>query len=243
MLDADRINRWRIDDFRSEVAELHRFDITQFWNDISGTDDLGVCCHEAVHIGPNLQDACFQSRSNNAGSIVATTSSQVRRLATLDIGTDETSNDANLRHFLPSLANKIVGQLANQTVLSCLELGLDELAAVKPLCILDECCNYLAANAFAIRNNGSLRLWTKVVNEINALINAAQFLEQTAYCSREFVALLASRNDAVYHLFMARLYLLERLLIERIALNSHQACSDEFIRDSAKSANHDDNGL
>ena len=112
-------------------------------------------------------------------------------------------------HFFESLANQFVGQFANQSVLASLEFCLDELAAVEPLCTFDERCNNLTTNTFAIGNDGSLNLWTEVANEIDALEDATQFLEQLAYGSREFVALLAGRDDDTDHLFVSRLYLLE----------------------------------
>ena len=121
MLDANGINRWRVNDFSTEVTELHRFDVGQFGDDVSRADDLGVGRHEAIHVGPNLKHACFKSRSNYAGSIVATASTQVGHFATLDICADETSNNTYLWQFLPSLANQLVGQFSNQSVLACLE--------------------------------------------------------------------------------------------------------------------------
>ena len=92
VLDANGINRWRINDFSTEVTELHRFDVGQFWDDVSRADDLGVGRHEAIHVGPNLKHACFKSRSNDAGCIVATTSTQVGHFSALDICADETTN-------------------------------------------------------------------------------------------------------------------------------------------------------
>ena len=243
MLDANRINRWRIDDFCTKVAQLHCFDVAQLWNHISRAYDFGVSSHETIDIGPNLEDACIQSRSNNARSIVASASSKIGHFTALGISTDETTYNTSLRNFLPSLLNEFVAQFSNETVLSGLEFCLDELATIEPLCAINQSCNNLTANAFAVGNDSGLRLGTEVANEIDALIDAAKFVEQSVYCCQKLLALLASRDDAINHLFVSRLYLLERLLIGTIAFYSHLAGFDEFIGDATKGTNHNDDGL
>ena len=243
MLDADGVDGGRIDHFGAEVAELHCLDVGQFWNDVCRADDARIGCHETIHVGPYLEHACIQCRSDDAGGVVASASAQVCHLATLGISADEAAYNANLWNLLPSLANQFVGQFPDEAVLAGLELSLDEFAAVEPLRSFYQRCNNQAAYAFAVGDDGSLCFGAQVVDEINALIDAAQLFQQFSDVSLEFVAFLAGGYDGVYHLLMSSIYLLERLLVECITLHCHLACLDELVGDAAQGTDHHDDRL
>ena len=240
MLDADGIDGWRINYFCAEVTELHCLDVAQLGNNVGRADDARVCSHEAVHVGPYLQHTGIQGRSYDAGSIVAAASTEVRHLAALGIGTYEATDDADLGHLLPGLTDKLVGQFADQTILACLELCLDELAAVEPFSAVNQCGNDAAADAFAVGDDGCLGLGAQVMDEVDTLIDAAQFLQQLAHLCQEAIAFLTRRQDGTNHLFVPDGYLLERLLVELVAVHSHLPCTNELVCDAAKGTDHDD---
>ena len=75
ILDAYGVDGRRINDFCTEVAELHRLDIREFVDGVSRLDDSRVSRHEPIYIGPNLQHVGTERRSNDAGCIVASSTS------------------------------------------------------------------------------------------------------------------------------------------------------------------------
>ena len=229
VLDADRIDGGRINHLGSKVAELHRLNVCQLRYDVGRTDDARVGSHEAIHVGPYLQDTGIQCRSNDAGGVVAAAPAKVRHLTALRVGTDEARYDAYLGKLLPSLLDESVREFLDEAVLPCLEFRLDELAAVKPFGSFYQCSDNQATDALAIGDDGCLCLWTKVADEIDTLIDTAQLFEQFGHGSFQAFAFRAGWQDVRYHRFMSLGYLCKRLLVGDVAFNGHLTRPDELV--------------
>ena len=51
----DGVNRWRIDDFRTEITKLHRLDEGELVDDVGRIDHARVCRHESIYVRPNFE--------------------------------------------------------------------------------------------------------------------------------------------------------------------------------------------
>ena len=195
VLDADGIDGGRVDHLGAEVAELHRFDVTELRDDIGSGDDTRVGGHESIDVGPDLENAGIEGCCDDAGGVVRTATTEVGDLTTFGVCRDEARHERYLGHFLPRLTDKVGRQFAGQSRPASLHLGLDELAAVVPYRIAHQGGHDLTAEAFAIADDGGVGLWRQVADEVHALIDAAQFLEQTVDNADESLALVAGRDD------------------------------------------------
>ena len=58
------------------MRELHGFLVGEVVEDIGSADDAGVGRHEAVDIGPNLEDVGIDSRGYERGCVVGAAASE-----------------------------------------------------------------------------------------------------------------------------------------------------------------------
>ena len=70
ILDADRIDGRRVDDFGTEVTELHSLYVRQFVDGIGRLDDLRISCHETIDICPDFKDLSVEGCGNDSCCIV-----------------------------------------------------------------------------------------------------------------------------------------------------------------------------
>ena len=75
------------------------------------------------------------------------------------------------------------------------------------------------------------------------MIDASQLFEQRLHLFRETVPFLSRGDDGVNHLAVAAHYLVEGLLVERVALQCHLSCPDEFVGDASQCTHDDDDRL
>ena len=141
VLDANRIDGWRIDNLGTEVAQLHGLDIAQLIDGIGCLDDTGVGRHKAIDVGPYLQDLRIEGCSNDGCCIVRAATTEVGGLARILVATDEAGHHGYLRQLLEGLMNKLVGEVGHQTVSAILILSTNKVAAVHALATLKQAGN------------------------------------------------------------------------------------------------------
>ena len=133
VLGVNGIDCRRIDDLRTEVAELHRIGEAELVNDIGCPDHARVCGHEAVHVSPYLETVGVQGSCDDAGGVVGAAASEIGDLAGTGVCGYETGDDGDLVASLDAgefLADEILGDFRVEDVLALDHGGLDELKRI-----------------------------------------------------------------------------------------------------------------
>ena len=98
-----RIDRRRINNFRTEVTKFGCFYIAQFGNSISCWDHTRIGSHKAIHIGPYLQTAGIERCGNNGSRIIRTTTTKIRYVSRHLIRRNKSGNQRHFRNGMESL--------------------------------------------------------------------------------------------------------------------------------------------
>ena len=191
ILDTDRINRRRINHFRTEIAKFRSLHIRQLVDGVCRVDDTRVSCHEARHIRPYLQHLSIQRSCQDSCRVVAAATSQVGNLTRLGIRRDETASQT---HLVVSTSSHKVGKrlpyqrrrdAARKQILSVLPLRLDKIQRIIPTGIPHQRGNHLTGNALTIRHDGTARLLRQILNQIDTLENALQLIQQPVHPAQQ----------------------------------------------------------
>ena len=183
ILDADGIDGRRVDDLCAEVTQLHSLYIRQFVDGIGRLDDLRVGGHEAVDVGPDLKYLGIHSSSNDGCRVVGAAAPQVGGLVAVAVAGNEARNygDGLVAQVLERLFHQLVGQFRVEHVLTLLILCTDEVAGVHAHAVLEHSRDDVRTEALTIADNGVLRLCAQVVNQVHAVVDAPQLVEELVY--------------------------------------------------------------
>ena len=129
---ADGVERGRINDLCAEVAQFHRFLVTEGVDYIRCADDARVGGHEAVHVRPDFQPVGFQGRSDDAGGVVRSAAPEVGDRSAGAVRGDESRDDGHLSlpEILEGFADLPFGDFGVQYRAAAAHRGLDEVQRV-----------------------------------------------------------------------------------------------------------------
>ena len=242
ILSTHGVNGGRINHFGAEVAKLHGLHIRQLGNDVSRRNNLRVGRHEAVHVGPDLQHLGIERRSDDAGGVVAAAAPQIGDLAALHVGGNEAAHDGHLGQGLERFLDQRDRALLSQDVTVALLGGLDEAAGVIPLGSFNHSGHDAGRDTLAVGHDGGLRLGRKVADEVNALVDALELVEQCMHRLHKGSTTLRS-YDSFDHGIVAPDHIAKRLGISPVAGNSLRRSADELVSDAAQGTHHDNHLL
>ena len=237
ILDADWIYRRRINDLCSEVTKLHCLHITQFVNRVSRIDDARVGSHETIHIRPDFKCIGIKGGCNDTCCVVATSTPQVRHLASGNIGGDETRHKCHflfLTEVLKLLAHQLIRLVSHEHVLLLLLFSLDEVERVVPHSTFNQRGNDVAGDSFSIADNGIRSLFREVMNEINTLIDTLQIIEKSIHYLQKLNLLVGVGNDGINQLVMPIHHLIVSIDIPWITLQGEFRRVNQLVGHSAQ---------
>ena len=132
VLVADGVERGRVNDLRAEVAQFHRFLVTEGVDHVGGADDARVGGHKAVHVRPDLQPVGPQGRRDDAGGVVRSAASEVGNRAAGAVRGDESRDDGHLPlpEVLEGFADFPFGDFGIQYRAAAAHRSLDEVQRV-----------------------------------------------------------------------------------------------------------------
>ena len=166
--------------------------------------DAWVGSHKSVDVGPYLEHLGVESRRDDRSGIVAAATSEVCHFARELVATDKSRYYGYLWQFGESLSYELVGEVAVKNMFSELVFCFDKFARVFPCRIVDECGNDIAAQTFAIADDGCACLWAEVANEIHSVIDGTEFFEETVNDVEESCSLCGIGDNGVDHVVMTR---------------------------------------
>ena len=244
ILHTDGVYRRRIDDLGTEVTQLHSLNIRELVDGVGRLDNLRVGCHESVHIGPNLQHLCIQSSCNDSCCVVTSATSQVGGLVAVAVTGYEAGNNGNgsvgsgitAADRSECFLHQFCSKLGVQGMLAVLLLGADEVTAVHAQTVLDQSCHYVRRQALAIADDGILCLAAQVMNQVDAIIDALQLVEQRVYSFEQVFTFLRVGDNRVYHLVVAFHNVVELIPIAFITLEGHLGRGNQFVGDAVQRA-------
>ena len=187
ILDADGINRRRVDDLCTEVAELHGLDIAELVDGVGRLDDLRVGSHEAVDVGPYLEHLGIEGGSDDGSGVVRAATAQVGGLVAVAVAGYEARHDEYglgcviATEGAEGLLDELRGELGVEHVLALLILGAYEVAGIHAHAVLHQGGHDVRRQSLAVADDGILGLGTQVVDEVDTIVDAAQLVEELVY--------------------------------------------------------------
>lgn len=133
---VDGVDGGWIEDFGTEVTELHGFGEGELVDEVGGVDDFGVGGHEAIDVGPYFEGVGVKSSGEDGGGVIGATASEVGDLV-IGIGGDEAGDDGDGGKGGEGLLDEGVGRGEVDDVPVEVRDGFDELAGVEELGVGD----------------------------------------------------------------------------------------------------------
>ena len=216
-----RIDSRRINHFRTKVAKLHSFYITQLVYGISSADDTRVGGHKAVHIRPYLQTGGIQRCGNDGSRIIRTATSQVCHFSAVLVGRYKTGHQCYLRNFIKCFFHQRSCQFRIQNMFGMFFLGLDEVARIIPHRSLYQRCRNNRRQTFTVAHDSCRSFGRQILNQINTLKDIFQLTQQFIDLIQQYGASFARRNNGIHHFDVTVYYLTILFFILCIAVGCH----------------------
>ena len=243
ILDADGVNGRRIDDFRTEIAELHSLHVAQLVDRVRRLDHARIGGHETVDIGPDLQYLGIKGGGDDSGGIVTATTSEIRDLVGFPVAGDKTGHEAHARQIGEGLLDEFVGQLSIEDIAVVTALRLDKVAGVEPLGTADQRGHDITREALSVGDDGVLRLLTEIVDEVDTIINTLQLVEEGVDGVKQILALGGIGDDRVNHLMVTVDHLVEFRAPCFLMVEGKLGSGEQFVGDASEGTDNDDDRL
>ena len=235
VLGADRVQGGCVDDAGSEVAELHGLGVAELVDGVGGLDDLWVGCHEAVHVGPYLQDLSPELGRQDAGGVVGTSAAQVDDVTSVAVAGYEAGDHCDAAEACEGVAYQFPGEFGVGYLLVARLVGVDELQGVVKHGTLDQGADYPGRQSFSVTFNFEEGLVGKALQDEGAEIEVLESGKQGIQLFLERVAGCSARNHLIHQGEMALAHLLPGLLVLGVALGCHARGGNQLVGDAAES--------
>ena len=232
-----------MDDFCSEVAELHGLLVRQFIDGVCLLDDLGVGGHESVDIRPYFQHFGIEGCGKDRSGVIASATSQIGDVARVTVLCNEAGDKGDAGKVGESSGHEPVGKFRVEISFALLLFRLDKRACIQPLGATDEHCHNVRAEAFAIAYDCILGLVTEVMDEIHTVIDRPELLKKTVYLAGQFFTVLWIGDDGIYHPVMAVHHPVELRPPVLVAFQCHPRRGKKLVGNAAQGTDHHDDRL